>query len=589
MVSIQKIWHRDAFRIGIFFGFDDRMKQSAKGIGARWSNTKKCWYVDYNSENYQKIEVEFPGFTIIKDTVAVDSETAPGFKRNHDIAPIVIPERENEIPSSSADGHKVEKPEQEDCRAEFVTVTGKYWVVRVPYSERISKALMGTKGVYWNKSHKAFMVFRHVAVKTKVEAILGKPGLLPPEYYVEGIITPESGEVRLEPFEEEKKRMMVYLPAISALIQQVKRYAGSRYSKANGCYILPSTPAMFQQLLELANQHGIGVTNHLPANYLHRRNAPRIKQIRLEQTIDNLHKLCPPQGRIYVDAMTDYMLASNLSDNTIRNYAQAMITFLRHFEYRNPQEIKREDIIRLLGGMMKKGLSASSGHTLVNAVKYYYREVLKYENFEIDLPRPKKESHLPSFLTRDECTSIFQKIQNPKHKLVLMLAYGAGLRLSEVVTLRWDDILMAEHKIHVKEGKGRKDRIVMLPYLVVAYIDIYRKLYNSKEWVFDGQYKGEHYSGSSVQQVMRRAVANAGLMKKATVHTLRHSFATHLIESGTDLRFIQALLGHSSIKTTVIYTHLTKKGIDKIQSPLDQIADSLREQLKLKSREDDEK
>jgi site-specific recombinase XerD len=137
---------------------------------------------------------------------------------------------------------------------------------------------------------------------------------------------------------------------------------------------------------------------------------------------------------------------------------------------------------------------------------------------------------------------------------------------------------MAEHKIHVKAGKGKKDRMVMLPYSIVAFLHTYRSLYKSEDYVFEGQYKGEPYSGSSVRQVMGKAVIAAGLTKKATPHTLRHSFATHLLETGTDLRFIQSLLGHSSIKTTTIYTHLTKKGVDRIQSPLDRLVDEARKQ-----------
>lgn len=158
-------------------------------------------------------------------------------------------------------------------------------------------------------------------------------------------------------------------------------------------------------------------------------------------------------------------------------------------------------------------------------------------------------------------------------KYTLKADYETFLILrGELVTLCWADILFDEHKIHIKSGKGKKDRQVMLPYSIVAGLQAYRSLSNSDLYVFEGQYKGEPYSASSVRQIMKRAVTAAGLEKKATPHTLRHSFATHLLEAGTDLRFIQALLGHSSIKTTTIYTHLTKKGVDRIQSPLDRLS-----------------
>jgi site-specific recombinase XerD len=219
--------------------------------------------------------------------------------------------------------------------------------------------------------------------------------------------------------------------------------------------------------------------------------------------------------------------------------------------------------------MMQNGLSASSGHTVINALLFYYRNVLKREPFELVLPRPKKEKKLPAVLTMAECFSIFGVIQNPKHKLMLLLGYGAGLRLSEIIGLKWADVLIAEFKIHLKGAKGKKDRMVMLPYSVVSYLENYRQLYPGDSWVFEGFFKGEGYSGRSVQQVMQQALQKAGLDKKASVHTLRHSFATHLLEAGTDIRYIQGLLGHNSISTTTIYTHLTKHAYNKVQSPLD--------------------
>ena len=211
---------------------------------------------------------------------------------------------------------------------------------------------------------------------------------------------------------------------------------------------------------------------------------------------------------------------------------------------------------------------------LINALLYYFRTVLKRDSFEIKLPRPRKEHHLPTVLTMEECMRIFSYLDNPKHKLLLLMGYGAGLRRSEIVTLKWEDILFDEHKIHVKQSKGNKDRIVMLPYSVVEYLKNYRTLYPSDGWVFAGQYKGEALSGRTVQAVMKMAVSKAGLEKKATVHTLRHSFATHLLESGTDIRYIQQLLGHSSIKTTMIYTHITPKAAKNIISPLDRLLPS---------------
>jgi site-specific recombinase XerD len=267
-------------------------------------------------------------------------------------------------------------------------------------------------------------------------------------------------------------------------------------------------------------------------------------------------------------------MAQNYSANTIKSYVNSFNLFLRINCYQNPDTLSEMQVVRHLADMTEKGLSPSSLSMLVNALLYYFRTVLKRDSFEIKLPRPRKEHHLPTVLTMEECFRIFSFVDNPKHKLLLLIGYGAGLRRSEIVTLKWADILFSEHKIHVKQTKGNKDRIVMLPYSIVTYLHDYRNLFPSDDWVFTGQYKGEALSARTIQHVMKDAVTKAGLEKKATVHTLRHSFATHLLESGTDIRYIQQLLGHSSIKTTMIYTHITPQAERKIMSPLDNLVQS---------------
>ncbi len=574
MVILRKIQHREAPRMGLFFGYDEQLNQSARSIGAVWSRTHRCWYVDYSKENLQKIKQAFPEIEIINDPEEKVSQQAPGIQKSQDNAPIVAARSDNALLLQVAAEHNpTKKDEAAGACAEFLQIIGKYWAVKVPYTPTIVKALKETKGVYWNKSYKVWMVFRHVSVKTKVEAILGQPGLLPADYFTNQTPSGQNGKIVVKPYTAERKMMMVELPAISAIVQLVKRFAGSRYSKANQCYLLPATPVMMENLSMLASTNGLTLISQLPENYLQKRYAPNLKKVKLETTLANLQRITPPQGLTYLNALTDMMLAKNMSHNTIKNYGSAFITFLRTNDFRNPAEIDQQEIVRQLGNMIKRGLSPSTGNMLVNALQFYYRNVL-HMDYEITLPRPKKEHKLPPVLTEAECIRIFSQIENPKHKMLIMLAYGAGLRVSELVTLCWADILFEEHKIHIKSGKGKKDRQVMLPYSVVAGLEAYRSLTNSHSYVFEGQYKGEPYSASSVRQIMKRAVEVAGLEKKATPHTLRHSFATHLLEAGTDLRFIQALLGHSSIKTTTIYTHLTKKSVDLIQSPLDRLAAS---------------
>ncbi len=572
-IILEKLVHRGGERIGIFFNFDQETINKVKSLGAQWSQTRKCWYLDNSDENYRIIRAAFPDVVLSGiDDKTLTPVTAPGLQNNHDNAPIAIPEKDGELlPESTTEHNSPKADDKTGCVAEFQSIIGKYWVVKVPYSEQTSKALKMIKGVYWNGQYKAYMVFRHVKVKTRFEAVVGMPGLLPANYWTAPLPDVNAGMVKVNPHEADKRMMQVELPPISAVIQIVKRFAGSRYSKTQSCYLLPSSPLVFENLAKVATEHGLTFENHLPEKYLNKRYTPSIRKVELARTMDHVRNLTPPGARVYVDAYTDQLLATNKSASTIKTYSHALISFLRFTGYRDPASIERKEIVKYLGQMMLQGFSPSSANNCVNALNIYYSEVLQIPHFEIELPRPKKEFRLPVVITQDECISIFSQIRNPKHKMVIMLAYGTGMRRGELVGLKWEDVLFNEYKIHVRAGKGKKDRIVMLPYSIVAALMSYRTMYKSSVYVFEGQYKGEPYSAGSVANVMKRAVQAAGLEKKATVHTLRHAFATHLLEAGTDLRFIQALLGHSSIKTTTLYTHLTKKGVDQIQSPLDKL------------------
>ena len=572
-IIIEKLFHRGAERIGILFNFDQETINKVKSLGAHWSQSRKCWYVDYSVENFKIIRSAFPDALISGIEEEVHNPVqAPGLQNNHDNAPIAIPEKDSALPPLYEAEHNPPKADDKTgCGAKFQSITGKYWVVKVPYSEQISQALKMIKGVYWNGNYKAYMVFRQVTVKTRFEAVVGMPGLLPAEYWTSPVPDVDAGMVMVSVHEADKRMMQVKLPPISAVIQIVKRFAGSRYSKSQSCYLLPSSPLVFENLSKVAKEHGLAVENQLPEKYLNKRYTPSIRKVELARTMDNVRNLTPPDARVYMDAYTDQLLATNRSANTIRTYSHALISFLRFTGYRDPASIERKEIVKYLGNMMLKGFSPSAANNCVNALNIYYSEVLQIPHFELELPRPKKEFRLPVVVTQDECISIFSQIHNPKHLMVIMLAYGTGMRRGELVALKWEDVLFDEYKIHIRAGKGKKDRMVMLPYSIVAALLSYRELYKSSIYVFEGQYKGEPYSAGSVANVMKRAVEASGLEKKASVHTLRHAFATHLLEAGTDLRFIQALLGHSSIKTTTIYTHLTKKGVDQIQSPLDKL------------------
>ncbi len=259
------------------------------------------------------------------------------------------------------------------------------------------------------------------------------------------------------------------------------------------------------------------------------------------------------------------------SPHTVSTYLAFFEKFCSHFSKQNIDTLTKDQIEAFLFNLLEnKQVSSSYQNQLINAIKFYYEKVLGRNPQFYNLPRPVKEYKLPTVLSEEEVLAIFKQIDNLKHRCIMFMLYSGGLRLSEVVNLKIGDIDSKRNIILIKAGKGKKDRTTLLSQTLLELLRDYYLEYRPKDYLFEGQDKGQ-YSVRSVQNILKAALAKSGVKKHATVHTLRHSFATHLLERGTDLRYIQELLGHASSKTTEIYTHVTKRGLDKIVSPLDKL------------------
>jgi integrase/recombinase XerD len=218
--------------------------------------------------------------------------------------------------------------------------------------------------------------------------------------------------------------------------------------------------------------------------------------------------------------------------------------------------------------VQKKQVSTSTQNTAVNAIKFYLERVNKGERTVYYVDLPIKDNTLPTVLSNEEIQRLFAAVMNMKHRCILFLIYSAGLRVSELLNLKETDIEEDRMVIYIRSGKGRKDRISLLSRVTLDYLKKYCHVYKPTVWLFEGQFGGQ-YSSRSINHFIHNYARKAGIYKRVSAHTLRHSFATHLLERGTDLRYIQTLLGHESSKTTERYTHVTKRGFDKLISPLD--------------------
>ncbi|GAB4453292.1 MAG: site-specific integrase [Bacteroidia bacterium] len=270
-----------------------------------------------------------------------------------------------------------------------------------------------------------------------------------------------------------------------------------------------------------------------------------------------------------LDDFKNLLRIKRYSYSTIKSYSNAIRVFLSAFPDKNPENIKVNEIEKYINSMVtNKGISQAYQKVMVGAIKLFFNELLG-KNYKLDYLYPDRyEKKLPDVLDKSEVRQIIDTIQNLKHKSIIALIYSAGLRLNEALELKLNDIDSKRMLIKIKQSKGKRDRYVPLSEKILILLREYYKEYKPKEYLFEGQ-KGGKYSARSVQAIFRKAAYNAKINKDVSVHTLRHSFATHLLEAGTDIRIIQQILGHSSVKTTQIYTQVSHTTVSKIKSPLD--------------------
>ncbi|WP_442600776.1 site-specific tyrosine recombinase/integron integrase [Paenibacillus sp. KN14-4R] len=233
--------------------------------------------------------------------------------------------------------------------------------------------------------------------------------------------------------------------------------------------------------------------------------------------------------------------------------------------------LKEDDVQTYLLRLFEQDFSHSYMNQVISALKLFLGKACGRPELIMKIPRSKKEKKLPAVLSVDEVLRLLAAIPNIKHKTILMLTYSSGLRIGEVVRLKLHDLDHQRLIVHIRQGKGRKDRVTVLSRQAVEMIRVYVERERPFDWLFPGAERDRPITERSVQRVFESARETADIKKAATVHTLRHSFATHLLEAGTDLRYIQELLGHENIKTTQIYTHVSIKDARKVMSPLDRI------------------
>ncbi|MDT7831068.1 tyrosine-type recombinase/integrase [Flavobacteriaceae bacterium S356] len=377
-------------------------------------------------------------------------------------------------------------------------------------------------------------------------------------------------------FKNENK-LFIRFPYNEDFISLLKTIEDSRWSKSQKAWHVNNNPKNLKFLFSLFKGKALIDSSKIPF-----KNKEQVQQeITPKKAVAKAKRFNIPEEFLL------FLKRKRYSENTIKTYCSFLSEFIGFISPKLLDNVEFEDIKRYINFLVNsKRVSSSTQNQAINALKCYYQNMLRWERFAISIERPRKEKKLPKVLSEQEVLKMIQVCDNLKHKLILSLLYSAGLRMSELLGLKKEDILYDKNLIFVRNGKGKKDRTMVLSDRIQQLLSIYLDTFKPKYFLFESL-KRTKYSSSSVNKIVKSMAKKAGIHKNVSAHMLRHSFATHLLEQGLDLRYIQQLLGHGSSKTTEIYTHVSSKALSKIKSPLDTFLDANTTDFKIINTKDD--
>lgn len=300
---------------------------------------------------------------------------------------------------------------------------------------------------------------------------------------------------------------------------------------------------------------------------------PKKEKNRSAITKDDLNKKeLPQQTKQQLAQLEQWFVHKRYSAATVRNYLSSLTTFLRFAMPKTPETINESDYVRFVNEyLLPNGLSNTTQNQTVTGAKHFFKQIVKTTFDPETLERPQREHLLPNVLSKSEVAAILSATANVKHRTMLSLIYACGLRRGDLLGLKLEHVDSKRGFLLIHKGKGNKSRNVPISEKIIEMLREYFKAYKPKIWLFEGQKEGNPYSEGSFDKVFDQAIARVKIGRHVTPHCLRHSYATHLLEAGTDLRYIQELLGHQSSKTTEIYTHVSDNSLQKIKSPFDDL------------------
>jgi len=551
-MKARKLFYKSECRIALDFTYNASIIDALKKkLDIKWSASNHTWHIPYSIESFEKLKGLFPDVEYAKHPSLHADASAPKIPSNEATENIATNTKVNNV-----------KPSTNFKNGVSVFVFTKSIAIKLPKNDTDTRFILGIRYSRWDAKQYCWIVPQYgqnleliksyfkdriteFVVHTETESDsssnkerkIGKDDLL--------IIKTTAGRLKL------------YFSIHPLLMKTIKNIPYHHWNSQSKYWTIPFAERF------LADIKTIAENEHLKLIYEEEELDKEKKSRTSPYDIPN-YRSCPEE---YVLKLKEL----RYSARTITAYKGLFEEFVNFYNMVALQEIDETMITSFLRYLViERKTSISYQNQAINAIKFYYERVLGGQRKVYLVDRPRSEKKLPSVMSEEEIGRLLNVTENLKHKSILMLAYSAGLRLSELVNVKIKDIDSNRMQIRIEQAKGKKDRYSVLSVKLLEVLRQYVKKYHPKVLLFESR-DGGAYSTRSIQAVMQESVAKAGITKKVGVHTLRHSFATHLLENGTDLRYIQSLLGHESSKTTEVYTHITTKGFDQIKSPLDNL------------------
>ncbi len=540
MIKASYINHRGEERICLNFSYDKSLIFKVKQInGAKWSQTRRAWHIPNRGESVLTLKKMFPD-------IIIDGMQTPAEK--------------TDVNSNNVKTNKTEET-PEVKKTVTIEVLGRKIMIKLPKDHKDVQFLNSIKYSRWNNKYFHWDVPNYPGNLDLIKDYFGnrlKNIIIHEEFDISlSEETRSIGKSEIFVFKTRTNRLRIIFGFDKEIRSLIKTYPYYSWDQKNKWWSIPYSEKYLNEIQTTAINKGLKFTYE--EEDISDKGLKRISRFDLAN-----YRSCPQEMILKLKEI-------RRSESTIKTYKGMFEEFINYYHNYDINTITEKQITAFLRFLvMERKISPSYQNQSINAIKFYYEKVLGGQRKFYFIDRPKKEKTLPIVLNEDEIRRLLKNTFNIKHKCVFMLAYSSGLRISEVVNLKLEDLDRERMQIFIRNSKGSKDHYTILSQQFLKLFDNYYEEYRTKVYLFEGATGGK-YSSSSIQNTIKAAAKRAGIKKRTTMHTLRHSFATHCLENGIDLRYIQSMLGHSSSKTTEIYTHITTRGLDQIKSPMDSL------------------